>query len=55
MVGLYYIGSEPFTIAHGDRIAQAVIAEVRRFPTVEVSNLSDSTRGSDGFGSTGLK
>lgn len=55
MVGLYYLGRDPFTIAHGDRIAQAVIAEVRRYPTVEVSGLSDSTRGSGGFGSTGLK
>ena len=55
MVGLYYIGRESFTIAHGDRIAQAVIAEVRRFPIVEVNCLSDSVRGSGGFGSTGLK
>jgi dUTP pyrophosphatase len=55
MVGLYYLEHEPFTIAHGDRIAQAVIAEVRRYPTVEVSGLSNSTRGSGGFGSTGLK
>jgi dUTP pyrophosphatase len=27
MIGLYYIGSAPFTIQHGERIAQAVIAD----------------------------
>ncbi len=55
MVGLYYIGDTPFEIQHGDRIAQAVIADVKRYATVEVSALSDSTRGAGGFGSTGLK
>jgi dUTP pyrophosphatase len=55
MVGLYYIGDAPFEIQHGDRIAQAVIADVKRYATVEVDTLSDSTRGAGGFGSTGLK
>ncbi len=55
MVGLYYVGGEPFTIQHGDRIAQAVIAQVQRFGTVEVAELSSSDRGAGGFGSTGLK
>jgi dUTP pyrophosphatase len=53
MVGLYYIGGEPCTIQHGDRIAQAVIADVRRCVPVEVAELSDTERGSKGFGSTG--
>ncbi|SPF77612.1 dUTP diphosphatase [Pseudoprimorskyibacter insulae] len=52
-IGLYYLGKDPFAISHGDRIAQAVIADVRRFPTVEVEELSDTKRGSGGFGSTG--
>jgi dUTP pyrophosphatase len=55
MVGLYYIGDAPFEIQHGDRIAQAVVADVKRYATVEVAALSDSTRGAGGFGSTGLK
>lgn len=55
MIGLYYIGAKPFTIDHGDRIAQAVIADVRRFACVEVAELSDSKRSAGGFGSTGLK
>lgn len=53
MIGLYYLGADPFTIQHGDRIAQAVIADVRRFPVVEVDELSDTARGTGGFGSTG--
>ena len=53
MVGLYYLGRDPYTIRHGDRIAQAVIAEVRRYPTVVVEGLSGTERGSGGFGSTG--
>ena len=54
MVGLYYIGTDPFTIRHGDRIAQGVIAQVQRFASVEVADLSDTDRGQGGFGSTGL-
>lgn len=55
MIGLYYVGQESFTISHGDRIAQAVIADVRRYPVVEVDQLTDTERGVDGLGSTGLK
>ncbi len=54
MIGLYYLGEGSFAIQHGDRIAQAVIADVRRYPTVEVSELSETGRGKGGFGSTGL-
>lgn len=54
MVGLYYLGKEPFTIKHGDRIAQGVIAQVARFQAVEAEELTDSQRGTGGFGSTGL-
>ena len=55
MVGLYYVGDASFEIQHGDRIAQAVIAQVTRYATAEVTELSDSERGAGGFGSTGLK
>ena len=54
MVGLMYLGQDGFTIRHGDRIAQAVIADIRRFPVVEVESLGETTRGAGGFGSTGL-
>jgi len=54
MVGLLYFGKSAFVINHGDRIAQAVIADVRRYPTVEVNDLTESERGTGGFGSTGI-
>ena len=54
MCGLYYLGQEPFEIAHGDRIAQAVIADLHRYPMREVEVLASSARGEAGFGSTGL-
>lgn len=37
----------------GDRVAQLVIAPVHRARLVEVSDLSETTRGARGFGSTG--
>ena len=46
-------GDVPFTIARGDRIAQAVIAPVVQAVIGEVQTLDDTTRGSGGFGSTG--
>lgn len=46
-------GQEPFTIAHGDRIAQLVVAPVTRAAWVETRTLDDTARGTGGFGSTG--
>jgi dUTP pyrophosphatase len=46
-------GAEPFAIAHGDRIAQMVIAPVTRAALTEVAILDETLRGSGGFGSTG--
>ena len=48
------LGSEPFEIKRGDRIAQLVPAAVQRAALLEVSSLDDTTRGSGGFGSTGV-
>jgi dUTP pyrophosphatase len=53
-VALLNAGTEPFTVAHGDRIAQAVIADVRRPEIVEVETVAETERGAGGFGSTGL-
>jgi dUTP pyrophosphatase len=52
-VALLNAGSEAFTISHGERIAQAVIAAVLRPDIDETSDLSETTRGEGGFGSTG--
>ncbi len=47
------LSSEPFEITHGMRIAQMVVARYERVVWREVERLSDSTRGTKGFGSTG--
>jgi dUTP pyrophosphatase len=49
------LGSEPFTITRGMRIAQMVVASYARVEWQEVSELPQSARGAGGFGSTGLK
>jgi dUTP pyrophosphatase len=46
-------GREPFAIKVGDRIAQLVIAPVIQADLVEVDTLSETERGTGGFGSTG--
>lgn len=53
-VALINLGDAPYTIHHGDRIAQAVIAPVLQVRFAVVARLSDTDRGSGGFGSTGL-
>ena len=47
------IGSEPFVIRRGERIAKLVIARHERAEWVEVEALDQTARGSSGFGSTG--
>jgi dUTP diphosphatase len=44
---------QPQEIAHGERIAQLLIARVYRIDWQEVQELPSSTRGVGGFGSTG--
>lgn len=46
---------EVIKISKGERIAQGVIAPVETAHFVEVDELSDSQRGTAGFGSTGVK
>ena len=48
-------GKEDFTIHHGDRIAQMIIAPVLRAVPVDVDRLTESERSEGGFGSTGVK
>jgi dUTP pyrophosphatase len=53
MVALHNHGKEIRTVAHGERIAQLVITPVFTPGFTEVDELSDTSRGEGGFGSTG--
>ena len=44
---------EVFEVREGQRIAQIVFALVQRVNLIEVPSLSETSRGSGGFGSTG--
>ncbi|MGV6805871.1 MAG: dUTP diphosphatase [Ruegeria sp.] len=46
-------GQEQFEIAHGDRIAQLVVAPVAQARFLITDRLQETKRGSGGFGSTG--
>jgi dUTP pyrophosphatase len=47
------LGSEPFAIQRGDRVAQLVLAPVVQAAWDEVDELDATERGEGGFGSTG--
>ncbi|WFU02177.1 dUTP diphosphatase [Rhizobium sp. CB3171] len=51
---LINLGDEPFDITRGMRIAQMVIAPVTQTRVAEIANVSETTRGAGGFGSTGV-
>ena len=55
MVCLVNLGTEAFSIARGDRIAQAVIAPAPQLVLVEAEELDGTVRGERGFGSTGVR
>ncbi len=50
---LINLGSEPFHVRRGDRVAQLVPAAVLRARFSEAPSLAETQRGSGGFGSTG--
>lgn len=54
-VALINLGAEPYTIQHGDRIAQMVIAPVVQVGFQVVDVLGETARGEGGFGSTGKR
>ena len=45
----------PYTVHHGDRIAQMVFTKVEKAEFEEVGELQSTDRGDGGFGSTGVK
>ncbi|MBY0309025.1 MAG: dUTP diphosphatase [Phycisphaerales bacterium] len=54
VVALINLGREPFTVEHGLRVAQMVVAPVSHAELIEVEELDETARGAGGFGSTGL-
>jgi dUTP diphosphatase len=50
---LINLGTEPFTVERGTRIAQLVLAATLQAAICEVANLDETSRGVGGFGSTG--
>lgn len=52
---LVNLSNENFTVENGERIAQLIIARHERAEWIEVTELSDTVRGTGGFGSTGVK
>ncbi len=52
---LINLGNKTFTIEKGARIAQMVLCPIIKMNLKEVENLDDTSRGSGGFGSTGIK
>lgn len=52
---LVNLSNEAFVVENGERIAQLIIAKHERAEWMAVSELSETSRGEGGFGSTGVK
>lgn len=52
---LVNLSNEAFVVENGERIAQLVIAKHERAEWIAVEELSETSRGAGGFGSTGVK
>jgi len=51
---LFNHGETDFEVKRGDRIAQLILERISMADAVEVQELSETTRGEGGFGSTGV-
>ena len=52
---LINLGKDKFIVENGSRIAQMIVCPVIQAELEEVNELSETTRGTGGFGSTGTK
>lgn len=52
---LINLSDVPFVVEKGDRIAQLIFARVAQAKWIEVEELTETERGQEGFGSTGVK
>ena len=55
LISAWNRGSEPFTIAPGDRIAQLLVLPIVRAALQVVDTFEQSARGAGGFGHTGVQ
>ena len=53
MICLINLNKEDYEVKVGDKIAQILFQEYKRFEVEEVNDLEKSDRGEGGFGSTG--
>jgi dUTP pyrophosphatase len=51
---LINLGTEPFVVEKGMKIAQLVVSPVAQVEVVEVTSVDETDRGAGGFGSTGV-
>lgn len=54
LIGLINLGQEDFTIKKGQKIAQLLVQKVEHPEIGEVADLDETSRGTGGFGSTGV-
>ena len=52
---LVNLSNDDFVIQNGERIAQMIITKHERAEWIEVQELTETSRGQGGFGSTGVK
>jgi dUTPase len=52
---LFNHGTQPFFIKDGDRIAQMILEKYSRAEIEETKDLTETTRGTKGFGSSGIR
>ncbi len=52
---LVNLSNQDFVVQNGERIAQLIIAKHERADWIEVQELTETSRGEGGFGSTGVK
>ena len=54
MIAIFNHGNADYTINAGDRVAQLILEKIDTPAVLEVKELQKTTRGTSGFGSTGI-
>lgn len=53
LMAVINLGTEPYTFRKGDKVLQMLIQKIERPEIIEAEELTDTSRGEGGFGSTG--